>query len=263
MPQRYDTATNDEESAEIYVDDFGSYFSQIFPDEEVSASTSAAAAITQLPHVEVEVTSEGTDAPSWPDDGDTVNTVHTVNVPDRELTDDDDAPPSSQASTSSVISAKHRNIVKIRETVNANQCKAAVAMLSRSAQLLGTVSVGDNVILFVSEFDKGLSDAPYLLCKVIEIEKSAYRLASEVGILNNLFHRNAFMVGSVNIDYPTMNTLKTVSIREAVTALSLGTGQGVIRCDCTQTCQRKCTCKKYNLKCKSRCHKANGQCQNK
>ena len=126
-----------------------------------------------------------------------------------------------------------------REQVNENQDKAATQMLSRQAKLLGDVDVNTNVILFVSEFDKGLTDAPYLLSRVIKIKENVYQLACEAGVLNGFFARNAFQVGSSNIDYPEPDLVNKCSVREAVTKLSLGTGQGVIRCDCKQTCQRK------------------------
>ena len=150
-----------------------------------------------------------------------------------------------------------------REEVNGNQAKAATQMLSRQARLLGDVDVDMNVILFVSEFDKGMTDAPHILCKVIKIKDNVYQLACEVGILNGYFARNAFQLGSSNIDYPEADMTAKCSVREAVTKLSLGTGQGVVRCDCTQTCQRKCKCKKEGLVCKSRCHQKSKACTNK
>lgn len=170
---------------------------------------------------------------------------------------------SASATASARLEKRLAKIISVQEQVNVNQGKASNQMLSRQARLLGEVDVNSHVILFVSEFDKGLTDAPYLLCQVIKIKDTCYKLACEAGVLSNYFHRNAFQLGSNNVIYPEMNMTQKISVREAVAKLSLGTGQGVIRCDCKGACQRNCTCKKNSLLCKSRCHQKSSNCANK
>ena len=52
---------------------------------------------------------------------------------------------------------------------------------------------------------------------------------------------------------------KTLSVRSAVIALSVGHGQGVLKCGCKAKCGGKCTCLKAvpTQKCNSRCHGGN------
>ena len=61
-------------------------------------------------------------------------------------------------------------------------------------------------------------------------------------------------------------TTNTLSLRAAFKALSIAHGQGVLKCNCAQgSCVNgKCTCKKANQKCSSRCHggNVNENCKN-
>ena len=60
------------------------------------------------------------------------------------------------------------------------------------------------------------------------------------------------------------NKPKVQSIRTALAAISMMGGQGHIHCSCTTLCDTaRCTCKKANLLCNSRCHKSNTCCSNK
>ena len=58
-------------------------------------------------------------------------------------------------------------------------------------------------------------------------------------------------------------TLKTISIRAAMAVVSAVGGQGMLRCDCKGTCQKKsCSCFKAERQYNSRCHKRNITCMN-
>jgi hypothetical protein len=158
-------------------------------------------------------------------------------------------------------------IILIRQNrvkTNINQAKNATKMLSNSNKLLGSANVGDAVCFFSSEFDRGIADPPNILCRIIYIDEHVnYQLACGAGILDRYMARNAFQIFDSVINFPIRRD-RVLSPREAITELSVGDGQGFIRCNCTAACAtNKCSCKKENLKCKSRCHGGNNNCTNK
>ncbi len=59
-------------------------------------------------------------------------------------------------------------------------------MISRNDQLLGKASFGDSVVFITSEFDRGLTDPPNILCKVIDTNVHYYCFFKENTHL--LFH---------------------------------------------------------------------------
>ena len=163
-----------------------------------------------------------------------------------------------------IVENRQQTINKTRAKANVLQAKNAEKMISRNDQLLGKVCIGDSVVFFSSEFDRGLADPPNILCKVIDIDSHKnYQLACAVGILDKYMARNAFQIIQETIDFQVSRD-KMVSPREAVRLLSIGNGQGFVICDCTGQCKtRRCGCFKMSLKCKSRCHGSNINCINK
>ena len=54
-----------------------------------------------------------------------------------------------------------------------------------------------------------------------------------------------------------------MSVREAVRELSVGKGQGYLKCACTGTCAtNRCSCKAAKLACSSKCHGKAVNCRN-
>ena len=48
-----------------------------------------------------------------------------------------------------------------------------------------------------------------------------------------------------------------LSLREVVSKLSVGTGQGYVKCSCTNNAKcstQRCSCKKAKIACSSKCH---------
>ena len=94
------------------------------------------------------------------------------------------------------------------------------------------------------------------------------KLGCEAGILKTLFpfsvcDKTSFP-GFTRESVPNVE----VGVREAVRMLSVGHGQGVLKCNCkTGKCNKNCTCFKANptQKCNSRCHGGhdNNNCLNK
>ncbi|CAF1109465.1 unnamed protein product [Brachionus calyciflorus] len=120
--------------------------------------------------------------------------------------------------------------------------RQAEAIRTRSKRYVPDVSVGDYVALPIPDVDRGLSEAPNLVCRIVDIdhEKSLYQLACEAGLTRKL------------------------SVRQAVREISIGGDQGMSKCNCTGGClTNRCSCKKSGLLCNSRCHGANSNCKNK
>ena len=58
--------------------------------------------------------------------------------------------------------------------------------------------------------------------------------------------------------------LVRVTVREAVKEVSVGHGQGFIRCACSGTCKQasRCSCRAAGLACSSKCHGKEFECSN-
>lgn len=48
-----------------------------------------------------------------------------------------------------------------------------------------------------------------------------------------------------------------ITVREAIRELSVGRGQGVLKCNCKGNCAGRCSCAKAGQVCNSRCHEGN------
>ena len=79
-----------------------------------------------------------------------------------------------------------------------------------------------------------------------------------------MFARNCFDRLEASDLSIIMNLDKQVSVREAARLIDIGGGQGMLKCNCTSTCQTgKCKCKDRKVLCNSRCHHNNTKCKNK
>jgi hypothetical protein len=140
-------------------------------------------------------------------------------------------------------------------------------MKTRSKKYLPEVNIGDFVILPIPDVDKGLTEAPNLICRVVDFDEKVnlYELASEAGVFTDMFSRNSFdLVKEVNLEISIRTDKMVKGIRQAVNELSIGGGQGMVKCNCTSKClTMRCSCKKSNLLCNSRCHGSNADCKNK
>ena len=90
-----------------------------------------------------------------------------------------------------------------------------------------------------------------------------HEIACEAGVLETMYARNSFdkVDEQVNV---IIDTSKAIGLRSAVKQISIGGGQGMIKCNCTSSCStNRCSCRKANLLCNSRCHGGNSFCKNK
>ncbi|CAF0900363.1 unnamed protein product [Brachionus calyciflorus] len=134
-------------------------------------------------------------------------------------------------------------------------------MRTRSKKYLPDVNIGDFVLLPIPDVDKGLTESPNLICPVIHNDCThiLYELACEVGVFTEMFAGNSFdLVKDANLELNIRSDISVKGIRQAVNELSIGGGQGMVKCNCTGQCMtNRCTCKKSNLLCNSRCHGSN------
>jgi transposase InsO family protein len=150
----------------------------------------------------------------------------------------------------------------IREKANERQETLAKKMTDKTNKYLVPVKIGDNVVFFTDEVDRGITDPPNLLCKIHALKHDNFELASEAGIIDRLVPRNAFAIAPKHIEFKVI-TDKTTSIRGAINALSIGGGQGFFKCGASCKCNTmRCSCKKAGILCNSKCHKST-TCTNK
>lgn len=100
-------------------------------------------------------------------------------------------------------------------------------------------------------------------CNVIAIviykDELGYKLGTKSGTLRGLYTRNQFELSdSKFLDIGSINNENELSLRQAVSSVSLCDGQGFTQCRSTtgeKHCNTKrCLCKKSGLLCNSHCH---------
>lgn len=126
----------------------------------------------------------------------------------------------------------------------------------------GSFSVGDNVLLGISEFDRGRGDPANLIGVVIAEKDGKFRIGTKHGIADNWLEKNSLQPTKFKrlklSDVPDHEH----NIRMLVRKSSVGSGQGYKRCNCTKTCNSmRCKCLKAGFMCNSACH-AGRSCTN-
>ena len=117
-------------------------------------------------------------------------------------------------------------------------------MLKKNKKQINSLKFGNLVLL--RTVDRGAADAINILCIILEKKDIMFRLGCEVGVLNTMFPFNVIektqLVSSFSKEsIPDVQ----VGVREAIRLLSIGHGQGVLKCNCkTGKCNKNFTCKK-------------------
>jgi hypothetical protein len=149
------------------------------------------------------------------------------------------------------------NFQKIRAEAARGLRKQAKKMLDRSVAKLKVLEVGDNVLVPVSEFDRGRADPPNLIGIVLRKETKGYKIGTRAGVLQGIFARNQIEMTrykGLKADM-VQDQEKELSVRTAVRALSIGKGQGKKRCTCKTGCiSARCSCFSAGFDCTSACH---------
>lgn len=97
-----------------------------------------------------------------------------------------------------------------------------------------------------------------------------FQLGCRAGVLDTYIAFNCFqktdLVTDFDADYIPKDKngdFVKVGPREAVRILSIGHGQGYLKCNCTGNCAtNRCSCRKAELKCSSKCHGKQFNCSN-
>ena len=105
---------------------------------------------------------------------------------------------------------------------------------------------------------------------VLEERHGLFKLGTQVGVLDKYFAYNAFFKTKLECSFKKEEIPKvvdkkgnktdddvTLSLREAVSKLSIGTGQGYVKCGCTNNAKcstQRCSCKQAKIACSFKSH---------
>jgi hypothetical protein len=129
-------------------------------------------------------------------------------------------------------------------------------MVARSNRKLKALSVGDNVIILVSVFDTGKGDPLNLLGVVLDTNVSGnFKVGTKAGVIQGWLARTAVEFVKHCTLSPSAVPSNELMVRSAVRSLSIGNGQGYVRCQCRGMCLiKRCFCFKAGNLCNSACH---------
>ena len=156
------------------------------------------------------------------------------------------------------------SITRERALASMEQEKQAKSMLSLTAKKFKLGKPGDNVMVPIPDVDRGRAEFPNIAGVVMNVDADgSHTIGTAQGTLQGTYTRAEIIPSIASFLLPSDVPEKTVSLRTAARAESMGDGQGYKRCYCTQGCKpTKCGCMKANLKCNSKC-KSCGSCKNK
>jgi hypothetical protein len=166
------------------------------------------------------------------------------------------------------LCSNEKNIASERKNASESMKRQATRMRNLSERILSDVDIGTNVLIPIPNVDRGKGDPRNVLAVVINKDELGYKLGTKSGTLRGLYTRNQFeLSNSKFLDIGSINNENELSLRQAVSSVSLCDGQGFTQCGCCTTgntrCNTKrCLCKKSGLLCNSRCH-SNITCSNK
>ena len=136
--------------------------------------------------------------------------------------------------------------------------KRAGKMLAASKKRFLPLSVGDGVVVPVTDVDRGRSDFRNIPAVVTETKDNGlYTVGAKEGILKQSYSRNQLIPTKCTFVSPREVPEQEVSLREVAKMESLGSGQGYERCGCKSGCKRQlCTCRRKGRLCNSKCHQS-------
>ncbi|XP_068245462.1 uncharacterized protein [Palaemon carinicauda] len=149
---------------------------------------------------------------------------------------------------------------EIQDAADAGQSKAAVRMTRRGNQLVRQLEAGQCATLRVPDVDRGPADPKNLLVVVMKEEDGLYTVDCREGVLGS---KNTTADLSPT-DQALIKADDVPDIRLTLrTATAKGTGgKGCVKFQCrTQCSSGRCSCRKKEMKCNSRCHQRR-ECKN-
>lgn len=132
-------------------------------------------------------------------------------------------------------------------------------MTERSSKLFTPLKVEDTIILNISKFDRGPLDPKNIEGIVLDVRNNVYQIGTPAGVIKNWCSREELkQVEAIKFEISQVPRDKLVSVREAVSGVSLFEGQGFVKCNCqaskNQCATKRCSCFKNQRKCSSKCH---------
>lgn len=121
----------------------------------------------------------------------------------------------------------------------------AEKLMRTTKRKLSELSVGNNVIIPIPQYDRGPTDPRNILGVIEEVSEYGYRVGTSVGTLSGYLCRNQIeAVNDTSLSISMIPSLQ-ISLREAVRKISKTGGQGYLSCKCKGGCKTsKCKCKK-------------------
>jgi len=175
-----------------------------------------------------------------------------------------------QASTSDSSPQYMCQLCHQTESIASNRIGAHEGLVSQASKMkknsdasLPPCEIGDTVLVPVPEVDRAKTDFRKIKAVILSVDNNFYKLGTEAGILHSVYARSQFDVCSEK--FISINDVpeNQIALRSAATALSIGSGQGFVRCNCNGKCtNNRCKCRKANTLCNSKCH-SSLPCENK
>jgi hypothetical protein len=123
-------------------------------------------------------------------------------------------------------------------------------------------SIGDTVGIKIHKVNRTNTDSKILPCKVLDIKiindsKSLCKIFSKDGILKNLYSEDD-LVDLRTVCFPGLNSVNPDSLNEISHIQACQKNKNVSKCNTL-----RCSCRKANLQCSTKCHTNNRKCENK
>jgi hypothetical protein len=191
-----------------------------------------------------------------------------ANIDDGMAVDDYGA---GESQVFKLASERMQGIERLRSLGLRMQKRSAQAMTDQTLKKkkCEDLEVGKNVLIHVSEYDRGKSDSRNLIGVVSQIadrEHGGVVVRTRHGSLDGVFFPNQYVVApEEHLGLDEAAAEPRLSVRAAAKLESIVGGQGMMRCECGSNvkCQtQKCKCFKAGVLCNSRCHNSN-PCENK
>jgi hypothetical protein len=113
----------------------------------------------------------------------------------------------------------------------------AEKLMRTTKRKLSELSVGNNVIIPIPQYDRGPTDPRNKLGEIEEVSEYGYRVGTFVGTLSRYLCRNQIeAVNDTSLIISMIPSLQ-ISLREAVCKISKNGGQGYLSCKCKGGCK--------------------------
>ncbi|CAH1103797.1 unnamed protein product [Psylliodes chrysocephalus] len=166
------------------------------------------------------------------------NTMHN-NITENEGMDSLEISSYSTEETDIIKDQQEHPAINLIKIAHQNVLKQVNKMIEKSNKKLESLTIRDNVLLGISEFDRRRGDPANLIGVFMAEKEGKFRIGTKHGIVDTWLERNSlqstkFKKLKLN-DVPDYET----NVRMLVRKDSIGYGQGYKRCNCTKICRSK------------------------